>query len=48
MRLTDYGLARGNAASLIVLNAEDLRETLACHSEPLRVIMNGSFKMELA
>lgn len=41
MRLTDYGLASGKAANLLIHNAVDLREALANHSEPRTVIRNG-------
>ena len=42
MKLVDYGLAPGKVANLVILNAEDSREALASHSEPLTVIRNGS------
>lgn len=41
MRLADYGLTPGKTANLVILNAEDSREALASHSEPLFVISNG-------
>jgi len=46
MRIKDYGLTVGNSADLVILNAEDLREALACHSEPLYVIRNGAVRCE--
>lgn len=46
MRLKDYGLNFGNRADLVILNAEDLREALAYHSEPLYVIRNGTIRCE--
>jgi cytosine deaminase len=46
MRLGDYGLSVGNRADLVILNAEDLREALAYHSEPLYVIRNGTIRSE--
>jgi cytosine deaminase len=42
MRIPEYGLGAGKPADLIVLNAPDLREALAYHSEPLYVIRNGA------
>ena len=41
MRISDYGLALGNAADLVVLDAQNLRDALAYHSEPLYVIRKG-------
>jgi cytosine deaminase len=46
MRLEGYGLSPGNPANLVVLNARDLREALAYHSEPLYVIRNGVVRYE--
>lgn len=46
MRLRDYGLSVGNRADLVILNAADLREALAYHSEPLYVIRNGAVRCE--
>jgi cytosine deaminase len=42
MRIPEYGLGAGKPADLVVLNAPDLREALAYHSEPLYVIKNGA------
>lgn len=41
MRLSDYGLAEGNPANLVILDSDDLREAYARHSEPVCVIRNG-------
>jgi len=46
MRLEGYGLSPGNPANLVVLDARDLREALAYHSEPLYVIRNGVVRYE--
>ena len=46
MRLEGYGLSPGNPADLVVLDARDLREALAYHSEPLYVIRNGAVRYE--
>jgi len=46
MRLRDYGLNVGNRADLVILNAEDLREAFAYHSEPLYVITNGTIRCQ--
>ncbi len=46
MRIEGYGLTVGNPANLVVLNATDLREALAYHSEPLYVIRNGNVRCE--
>jgi len=41
MRVKDYGLAVGNPADLIILDAEDLRQAFASHTRPLYVIRKG-------
>jgi len=41
MRINDYGLAPGKQADLVVLDAQNLRDALAYHSEPLYVIRKG-------
>jgi cytosine deaminase len=41
MRISDYGLALGNAADLVVLDAQNLRDALAYHSAPLHVMKRG-------
>ena len=46
LRVNGYGIAIGNPADLVVLNAEDLREALMYHSEPLYVIKNGKVRCE--
>jgi cytosine deaminase len=46
MRIEAYGLSVGNPANLVILNAQDLREALAYHSEPLYVITNGTLRCE--
>jgi cytosine deaminase len=46
MRINGYGLAKGNAADLVVLDAENLRKALTYHSEPLYVIRNGRVSCE--
>lgn len=47
MKLTDYGIAPGKAADLVILDAEDSREALASHSEPLLVIKSGIVHSEI-
>jgi len=46
IRIKGYGLRAGNAADFVILNATDLREALAYHSEPLYVIRNGAVRCE--
>jgi len=46
MGIDDYGLANGNAADLVILNAQDLRTALTYHTEPLYVIRNGMVTCE--
>jgi len=46
IRIKGYGLSAGNAADFVILNATDLREALAYHSEPLYVIRNGAVRCE--
>jgi len=46
MKLADYGMAPGKAANLVILDAEDSRQALASHSEPLVVIRNGILHSE--
>jgi len=46
LRIEGYGLTVGNPANLVVLNATDLREAMAYHSEPLYVIGNGTVRCE--
>ncbi|WP_455363653.1 amidohydrolase family protein [[Eubacterium] cellulosolvens] len=46
MGIESYGLAVGNPADFVILNATDLREALAYHSEPLYVIRNGAVRCE--
>jgi cytosine deaminase len=41
LRIKNYGLAAGNPADLIMLDAEDLRQAFASHTRPLCVIRNG-------
>lgn len=41
LRIKNYGLAAGNPADLIMLDAEDLRQAFASHTKPLCVIRNG-------
>jgi cytosine deaminase len=41
MGIDGYGLAPGNEADLVVLNAQNLRDALAYHSAPLHVIKSG-------
>jgi cytosine deaminase len=41
MRISDYGLALGNEADLVVLDAENLRDALAYHGAPLYVMKRG-------
>jgi cytosine deaminase len=44
MRINDYGLAPGNGANLVVLDAQNLRDALAYHSAPLYVIKRGEIR----
>jgi cytosine deaminase len=46
MKIKGYGLSAGNPADFVILNATDLREALAYHSEPLYVIRNGAVRCE--
>ena len=46
MGIDDYGLANGNAADLVILNAQDLRTALTYHTEPLYVIRKGMVTCE--
>lgn len=46
LRIEGYGLTVGNLGDLLVLNATDLREAIAYHSEPLYVIRNGKICCE--
>jgi len=41
LRITGYGLRVGNPANIIVLNAKDLKQAYAYHSEPRHIIRNG-------
>jgi cytosine deaminase len=46
MRLSRYGLAVGNPADLVVLDAANLRDAFAFHREPLYVIRGGVVRFE--
>jgi cytosine deaminase len=46
MKIKGYGLSAGNPADFVILNATDLREAFAYHSEPLYVIRNGSIRCQ--
>jgi len=41
LRVKGYGLKLGNPANIIELNAKDLRQAYAYHSEPRHIIRNG-------
>lgn len=46
MGIDDYGLANGNVADLVILNAQDLRTALTYHTEPVYVIRKGMVSCE--
>lgn len=46
MRIGGYGLTVGNPANIVILSADNLREALAYHTEPLYVIRNGVLRRE--
>jgi cytosine deaminase len=41
MAIRGYGIAVGDTANLVVLDAKNLREAFAYHSEPLFVVRRG-------
>jgi cytosine deaminase len=41
LRIEDYAFKVGNPANMIELNAKDLKQAYAIHSEPKRIIRNG-------
>jgi cytosine deaminase len=41
MNISDYGLAVGNAANLVVLDKPDVNEALRFHAAPAAVISHG-------
>ena len=46
MGFDGYGLAKGNPANLVILDAKDLRTAFTYHTEPLYVIRNGRVSCE--
>lgn len=44
LRLQKYGITVGNPANLVVLDATDLREAFAYHSEPACIVRDGALQ----